>query len=400
MNVFLSYAAQDRAIAQEINQALYDASHEVFFDRDDLPPGEEFHQRIRRAIVHTDLFVFLISEDGIDPGSYTLTELEIAEKYLKRAAGQVLPVLLRPMAFERLPVFLKTVTVLEPRGNVVAAVVGAVDDIDLRRRRKTMWKVGGGVLAGGLIALVAFGIWSGVLSDEPAAEITGTDGAPAVLVPAGMFTMGDGETAPRRDIYLDSFYIDTFEVTTARYAKFLAATGAARAPDHWETLVPGRGDQLPVIGVDWHDAAAYCEWVDRRLATDAEWEKAARGTDLRRYPWGDGVPTPNYANYQNSSPEAYNGGLSEVGSYAMGSSPFGVNDLVGNAAEWVADWYSESFPRNDVRNPRGPETGTTRVVRGSDRFAPPEDLAVTRRYFASPDLRVEVIGFRCARDVR
>ena len=395
MRIFLSYASQDRPSAEAINRALLEQGHDVFFDREDLPPGEEFHARIRRAIEKADLFVFLVSEDAIDSGSYTLNELEIAEKSLKRASGRLLPVLLQPTAIERLPALVKSVTVLDSPGNVPAAVADAVHRIALDRRRSLLWRVGGGIAAAVLVAAI---VWFVRSTGAPASEITGQDGAPAILVPAGNFTMGDDEESPRREVYLDAFYIDRYEVTTGRYAKFLAATGSARPPDGWEALDLNRDDDLPVVGVDWNDAAAYCKWAGRRLPTETEWEKAARGSDGRRYPWGDASPTLDLANYQNASPDAYDGGLAEVGTHPAGLSPYGVHDLAGNASEWVSDWYSDSFPVGDVRNPKGPEAGTERVIRGSGRFDPAERLVATKRYHGTPDLRAEDIGFRCARD--
>jgi formylglycine-generating enzyme required for sulfatase activity len=299
------------------------------------------------------------------------------------------------MAFDRLPAFLSSVTVLESPGNIPAAVADAVHRIALARRRALRWKVGTGMAAA---ALIAAGAWFARSHGDAASEITGNDGAPAALVPAGNFTRGDDEESPRREIYLDAFYIDRFEITTGRYAKFLAATGASRPPDGWESLDLKSGDELPVVGVDWNDASAYCKWAGRRLPTESEWEKAARGTDARRYPWGDTSPTLDQANFQNTSPEAYGGGLAKVGSRPAGSSPFGVQDLAGNASEWVADWHSESFPVGDVRNPKGPETGTNRVVRGGGRFDPAERLIATKRFHGPPDLRADDIGFRCARD--
>ena len=126
MKIFLSYASQDRAIAQSINRALLEQGHNVFFDRDDLPPGEEYHIQIRRAIERADLFVFLVSEYAIDLGSYTLNELDIAEKKLKQASGRLLPVLLRPTPSDRLPAFARSVTLLQSPGNIPAAVADAV----------------------------------------------------------------------------------------------------------------------------------------------------------------------------------------------------------------------------------------------------------------------------------
>lgn len=233
--------------------------------------------------------------------------------------------------------------------------------------------------------------------DTTGAPILGIDGAQQVLIPAGTFVMGDDEESPKRRIYLDAFYIDREEVTTGRYAKFLAATGSVRPPEDWEALKLPKGINLPVVGVDWNDAAAYCTWAGRRLPTDAEWEKAARGTDERMYPWGNEQPTIARANFENASPEPYDGGLTDVGTHPDGQSPFGVQDLAGNANEWTADWFSERFASGDVRNPKGPTSGNGRVIRGGGRYEPADRMLSTKRYHAEPDTRGGDIGFRCAR---
>ena len=254
---------------------------------------------------------------------------------------------------------MKSVTLLQSPGNVAAAVAEAVDRIAAKRRRALMTRVGAAVV---VCAMIVTAILYKRSTAAIQTEITGKDGAPAVLVPAGNFIMGDDEESPRRELYLDAYYIDRYEVTTARYAKFLEATGAVAQPEDWEKLDRDRGTELPVVGVDWNDATAYCKWAGRRLPTDAEWEKAARGSDERRYPWGGESPNLDRANYQNASPEAYDGGLMNVGAHPSGRSPYGVEDLAGNANEWVADWYAESFPSGDVRNPKGPEPGTARAL--------------------------------------
>jgi formylglycine-generating enzyme required for sulfatase activity len=423
MKLFLSYASQDRAAAMAIETALRESGHDVFFDRDDLPPGEEFHTRIRQAIAQSDLLIFLLSPDSVDAGSYTLTELEIAESAWKRASGKLLPVLLRPTPLDSLPPFLKSVTFLETSGNVAAAVDAAVARLAKLRRQRALRRVGV-PLAIALFAVVS--IWRFALppystgngkradstglqqsvagpdsSNTAVASIaTGADGAPMLLVPAGTFTMGDDENSPRREVFLDSFYIDQYEITTGRYAKFLAATGSTRTPDDWETLNAASGADLPVVGVDWNDADAYCRWAGRRLPTDSEWEKAARGSDARRYPWGDESPSLARANYDNASPAVYEGGLTDVGKHPAGRSPYGVDDLAGNAAEWTHDWFSESFPASAVRNPRGPESGDQKTIRGGGRFDSGDRISPTKRYHASPETRGRDIGFRCARDVR
>ena len=388
MKIFLSYAAQDRALLEQ--------NHDVFFDRDDLPPGEEFHSRIRRAIEAADLFVFLISEQALDPGSYTLNELAIAEQNLKHASGHLLPVLLHPTPFDHLPAFVKSVTVLETPGDLVASVADAVHRLAVERRYQRWRRVAGALC---VVLIIAIGAWFARSMREPSVAITGKDGAPAVLISAGSSVLGDDEESPRREVFPDAFYIDRFEVTTGRYAKFLAATGGLQAPDAWDTLDLSRDGELPVVGVNWVDATAYCQWADRRLPTEAEWEKAARGTDQRRYPWGNEVPTSARANFQNTNENPYAGGLKKVGSYPTGQSPYRVEDMAGNVLEWVADFYTESFTAAEVRNPKGPTSGAAHVIRGSSHFDPAERLVITKRYYAAPDNRAADTGFRCARDL-
>ena len=384
MKIFLSYASEDRPTAQAIALALRAQGDDVFFDREDLAPGDEYNARIRRAIEQTDLFVFLISAAALDAGSYTLTEVEIAQTCWQRPAGKLLPVLLRPTPLDQIPPLLKSVTLLEPQGNVPASVAHAVHRIAQARRRAWLIKAAVPLLA----VAIAVGAW--FLVDH------GGDGASSVRVPAGTFTMGDDENAPQREVYVDDFDIDQYEVTVARYRQFLEATGAVNAPEGWEAVDFARDGELPVIGVDWHDANAYCAWAGKRLPTEAEWEKAARGADARVYPWGNAPPMYDQANFQNYAPSAYDGGLMPVGTHPAGNNPYGIHDLAGNAAEWVADWYSEGISRSDVRNPQGPDSGDGKVIKGGGFREPAEQLRATARFHASPETRGEDIGFRCA----
>jgi formylglycine-generating enzyme required for sulfatase activity len=396
MKVFLSYPSEDKALAESICLALRAQGHTVFFDRTDLPPGEEYDTRIRRAIEDSDLFVFLVSPEALDAGSYTINELDIAEKRWAHPAGRVLPVILRPIPIDRISPYLKSVTFLEPEGNVTAAVADTVHRIAVVRRNAVLKAAAGGIAA---LALVASGAayWAML---GPEQEIEGQDGAPALLIPAGNFTMGDDEQSPLREIYVDAFYLDTFEVTVARYAKFLQATGSVRTPDQWDEADPERNADVPVVGVDWHDADAYCRWAGRRLPTDAEWEKAARGTDARTYPWGSDEPTDARARFGKTAPGPYQGGLAAVGSHDAGKSPYAVQDLAGNVSEWVMDWFADSFPRSDVRNPKGPESGTGRVIRGGGWYDPGQRLKSALRFHANPEQRLDDMGFRCAADFR
>jgi formylglycine-generating enzyme required for sulfatase activity len=395
LKIFISYAREDRAIAESIELALRAQGHEVFFDRNALPAGEEYNIRIRRAIERCDLMIFLVSEQALDAGSYTLTELEIAGAIWPHPGGRLLPVMLQRLPSSALPPLLRSVTVLQTDGNLTAAVADAVHRLALARRRRQLR-----TLLAVALALMIAGIGIALVRTygEPRSELTGRDGAPARLIPAGGFMMGDDEESPRRQIHLDAFYIDQFEVTTARYARFLESTSQVAQPEDWDRVDPTRASDLPVIGVNWHDAVAYCAWAQRRLPTEAEWEKAARGADERRYPWGNAPPTADHANFGNTAPDAYAGGLSPVGQFEAGRSPYGAHDMAGNAAEWVSDWHSESFNPSVARNPTGPPSGTAKVIRGGGRFDPAERITVTKRYFGGPELRREDVGFRCARD--
>lgn len=366
MKVFLSYASEDRATARAIALALRAQGDDVFFDRDDLPPGEEYHARIRRAIEQTGLLVFLISPEALDAGSYTLTEAQIAEKAWKHPARRLLPVLLRPTPLESIPPFLKSVTFLQPEGDVAATVAHAVYRIAQVRRRSRARRIAVASLAVAIAAGAGILIWRG-----------GGEGDMA-LIPAGRFIMGDDEHARRKEVFLDGFYLDRHEVSVAQYARF-----AIPPDDHWQAPDAAKHGALPVIGVDWHEASAYCAWAGKRLPTQAEWEKAARGTDERKYPWGDAPPTPQHANFLGRADGAYQGGLKPVGSHPAGASPFGIHDLAGNAAEWVADWYEENV---------------SKTIRGAGWRDPADRLTASRRFHANPKNRSDDVGFRCARN--
>jgi formylglycine-generating enzyme required for sulfatase activity len=225
------------------------------------------------------------------------------------------------------------------------------------------------------------------------------DGAPLVLIPAGPFFMGSetgqNDERPVHRIDLDAFYIDKYEVTVSRYARFLHAQRPER-PFLWNQAIQGLQGQKPVIGVDWYDAKEYCEWVARRLPTEAEWEKAARGDDQRTYPWGNDSPTSGHASAGRRKWMGYET-LDVVGSHARGSSPYGVADLAGNVWEWIADKYDEAYyTATPERNPQGPRVGPLRVLRGG---AWNSDAAIIRsanRAAYIPSARRNDIGFRCA----
>ncbi|MDQ3127100.1 MAG: SUMF1/EgtB/PvdO family nonheme iron enzyme, partial [Chloroflexota bacterium] len=394
MKIFLSYSSQNRARVEPVNFALAAQGHDVFFDRDDLSAGTEYDQRIIEAVEGADLFVFMLSPASIRPGSYALTELSLAQKKWTNPSGRVLPVAVEPVAFDHIPPYLKSVTVLEPIGNLAAAVVDAVRRLATARRGPRRAAL---IASAVVVVAVAIAAWF-FSTDRQKTVVAGKDGVASVLVPAATFTMGDGEDSPLRTVHVDAFYLDRFEVTTGRFGKFLEATGAVSQPDGWDEAKSAAARELPVVGVDWREAEAYCRWAGKRLPTDSEWERAARGTEARIYPWGNDAPGAERARFATSASGPYQGGLASVGSHAAGQSSEGIQDLAGNASEWVADWYSESFATSDVRNPKGPESGTGKGIRGGGWQEPAERLRSAKRFHATPDHRADDVGFRCARD--
>ena len=262
-----------------------------------------------------------------------------------------------------------------------------------------------------------------------------------VFIPAGEFLMGslEGEGAfderPQHKVYLDDFYIDKYEVTIAEFKEFVEATGYVtdaerkgfgevwnpktywywRArnfngaswespnkygdephPEAWENDYIADKLDYPVVQVSWNDAQAYAAWVNKRLPTEAEWEKAAKGTDGRRWPWGN-VFNPKIEDITVHT-NINNDVLISVGCFPTGASPYGVYNLAGNAQEWVADWYAPDYytltPKN---NPEGPNTCRFRVLRGGSwKHVKAHHVLNTCRSFQMPNYSSNFVGFRCA----
>jgi len=233
-------------------------------------------------------------------------------------------------------------------------------------------------------------------------KITGADGAPMALIPSGEFLMSNYYSSNPQGknlhtVNVDAFYMDVYEVTISRYDAFLRAIGRKK-PSNWNLAKPGN---WPVAEVSWHEAKAYCEFYGKRLPTEAEWEKAGRGTDGRIYPWGNSTPrggrTSQYW-YVGMTRVAKVRGNMEIGSFEAGKSPYGIYDLAGNVAEWVADWaYDQDSPRN---NPKGPSKGFAKRIRGG---SSPGEAGISRLlegYSCPPDTNFKTVGFRCAQDTR
>jgi len=237
-----------------------------------------------------------------------------------------------------------------------------------------------------------------------------------LLVPSGFFTMGSNHTgpdeAPEHQVFLDSFYIDTYEVAASDYAEFLNAVNNTRGyylDNKYGMLFyngrfltrPGLGS-LPINNVSWNGASTYCLWKGKRLPTEAEWEKAARGTDKRIYPWGNTPPTPERARYfQTWTQELAHRVMVPVDALPEGKSPFGLHNMAGNVKEWVDDWYDREYyeDSSEYENPKGPIGGEFRALRGGSWRDLGGFVYSSFRNNSYQDTRMDDYGFRCAKSI-
>jgi serine/threonine-protein kinase len=239
-------------------------------------------------------------------------------------------------------------------------------------------------------------------ADHPGAgekHVSAMDGMEMVYVPAGEFEMGssgedphaDEDELPLHTVYLDAYWIDRTEVTNSLYTLCLTAgvcTPPARSKYHSQ-----RGyENHPIIGVSWDQARVYCGWAGRRLPSEAEWEKAARGTDDRMFPWGNQPPSDDLLNFNHNVDET-----TPAGSYPDGASPYGALDMAGNAWEWVQDGYSTRFYSiSPTQNPISDSPVNRRVLRGGNWDSNADGVRSTNRFWAFPG-RNDTDGFRCAK---
>ena len=216
-------------------------------------------------------------------------------------------------------------------------------------------------------------------------------------------TRGDLDERPVHSVYLDGYYIDKFEVTNALYEPCVRA-GVCKAPIKADSFTRSSYygnpayDNYPVIYVDWNMANAFCEWRGASLPTEAQWEKAARGTDERVYPWDKGLDCQK-SNFTFNSRVCI-GGTSKVDNYESGKSPYGVYDMAGNVWEWVADWYSETYYTSpSSTNPPGPDSGRARVARGGSWTRSDGEIRSANRINYAPTYFNFDLGFRCAKPI-
>lgn len=272
-----------------------------------------------------------------------------------------------------------------------------------------------------LIGLMLLSTAAACGGPSAAQRISPADGKVMVRIPAGEFVMGSragerdavGDEQPQHTVFVDAFWLDQTETTNAQYRKCVEA-GACRPPEYPFSYTREHYfddpsfDNYPVIWVSWDDAQAYCRWAGKRLPTEAEWEKAARGTQPRRYPWGEEWPDGRRANlcdancqfdYHHADIDDKYADTAPVGSYPAGASPHGLLDMAGNVWEWVADWYAaDYYTWTAQRNPTGPAYGTERVMRGGAWNMWQKDIRTAARKKGAPSYTYANVGIRCAQD--
>ena len=243
-----------------------------------------------------------------------------------------------------------------------------------------------------------------------------------VLIPAGEFLMGSDKKTdrlayrseiPQRSVYLDAFMIGKYEVTALEYLKFVLATDRLPQLD-WRYDGGNFQDTMahhPIMHVNWYDADAYCKWAGKRLPTEAEWEKAARGVDGRLFPWGSEYAGPTRANFGRTGlsgpvrdrPERLllYPPIISVDKYENALSPYGLYQTIGNVSEWVSDWYDQDYYKTAPgRNPKGPETGSQKAFRGGGWMDSTTTMRAAMRNGTDPKTKINWMGFRCAQDVK
>lgn len=225
----------------------------------------------------------------------------------------------------------------------------------------------------------------------------------------GWFERDRQDNTPAHRVYLDAFFIDQNETTNEEYAKFVDVTGALK-PWQWPNgEIPEGDNQIPIYNVSWGEAYAYCAWVGKRLPTESEWEKAARGgLDRKKFPWGnEGLGLEGYevndeslaAKTGNRAHTNYPFGPAAVGSYP--SNAYGLNDTSGNVWEWVDDWYYRNYYSvSPLKNPPGPQEGKYKIIRGGG-WSDSDDRNLMNHFrsYLDPEVRSTTVGFRCSQSV-
>jgi formylglycine-generating enzyme required for sulfatase activity len=415
--VFISYANEkgdkagsDRQIADMICSALESENIRCWIDHRDIIPGEKWVNAMFNAVEQSKVMVLVFSENANrsqwveDEITYALDEkIRIipfrVENVTPQGALRVLRVRSQWIDAQQPPQ-------QEDFNRLVRAVRTYLEkDIvkpgygDVESKAKKVYK-----------------------NEKGFQEADLGDGIIMVYIPSGKFKMGsndyDNEKPPHR-VYLDGFWMGKYEVTVKQFGLFVKDTGYVTQAESsigaytwtgekWEKKEginwrnPGfeQEDNQPVVCVSWIDAMKYCKWLSRkkgltfRLPTEAQWEKAARGSDRRKYPWGDQDPDEILANFNFKIEKT-----APVDSNPKGASPYGLLDMAGNVWEWCMDWYDENYYKSSPdRNPASPDSGTSRVVRGGCWSYDAGYLRCAARGDGRPSFRYDYVGFRLCQD--
>ena len=433
--VFISYAKEDAQFAHRLADDSRRLGVQVWIAPESIRPGESWVDAIERGLEESSHTVIVLTPKALK-SRWVKKETGVAIAQERKGRIQVIPLDVEPCA---VPLFLSSYQMVSFRHDYDAGLRQLADILGLRVtppepvtvpeeeavpfwRKMPLWgwgavgglilllMVGGGLLVGRgepTPAPVAIEATTPVTTVAPTATPapptptplppTDTPSAPPgmVYVPAGEFIMGsdegDSDERPMHTVYLDAFYIDKTEVTNDQYRKCVEA-GACDTPRKTTYYDNADYAQHPVVYVTWNDADAYCRWAGKRLPTEAEWEKAARDTGGRTYPWGGGIDC-DHAQYRGCGE-----GTVPVGSKPKGASPYGALDMAGNVWEWVADWYDSGYySQSPGRNPPGPDSGEERVVRGGSWLRNQWSARCADRLWYIPWYRPDDVGFRCTR---
>ena len=445
---FISYAYQDSHFVEKLARHLRRRGIEIWLDQRNSGPDLDWDKTIERAVRRCDCFILVLSPAAVNSWN-------IRQQFLwaRQSHRPILPILHQAC---ELPQPLRETSVIdfvEQRYAVALAQVlttyfpDQAVDLEYWSKIKSMWRrfswgwwyrlkplLWPGWLGPALVLALFFGAFLfsrsinlsrqtlpptpeklsvipliEVAIPNTQKEVRLADGKVMVYVPGGEFLRGsleddplaDEDERPQHPVFVDGFWIDKTEVTNGEY-QLCVDSGVCTPQRHQGQRFAG-ADQ-PVVGVDWFQSVTYCQWVGGSLPTEAQWEKAARGTDGRIYPWGNDFDGSrlNYCDVnciQDWKDRRVSDGYAytaPVGNFPAGASPYGALDMSGNVWEWTADWYDpDYYPRTEYYNPMGPAAGQQRVIRGGSWHYAGRNLRAPNRHKDVPTFRYDKIGFRC-----
>jgi formylglycine-generating enzyme required for sulfatase activity len=424
--VFISYAEPDRNIADMIYSALESKGIRGWAAHRDIAPGLNWPDEISKAITGSKILILVLSSNTQKP-RYVSMEVTQAEDEniiiipfcidevplrggLKLLLGnrhwinafpkpqeehlqQLVETVIRHLGIEPAIPIKKEKLKVQPGADQVKPAAGKIKAVKEETKKSPdmpddVKKV---ISKAHKVDKNKNGYWEAYYKDY---DIT------MIYIPPGKFMMGsvdgDDDEKPLHEIDLDGYWIGKYEVTFAQYERY-CNEAKIEIPDDigW-----GR-ENRPVICVSWDDAAAYCQWLSQKtglkfkLPTEAQWEKAARGSDQHKYPWGSREPDKDLANFSSNI-----GSTTPVDSYPAGASTYGLLDMAGNVWEWCSDWYEADYYKNSPpKNPAGPNSGSYRVVRGGRCSSLARSLRCAYRSSDGPSDRSFLLGFRLRQDI-